>query len=54
MKYLFLVIAGLAAFHAYTYAKWLKTSGNKVGTYGIYVLILIGLALPVYSLLRDI
>ncbi|MGI6092829.1 MAG: hypothetical protein GX348_01540 [Veillonellaceae bacterium] len=50
MDYISLLIAVLAAIHAYTYAKWLKENENKAGAYGVYVLILTGLTLPVYRI----
>lgn len=53
MQYLPIVIAALAAFHAYTYARWLRQHGNRAGAYGIYLIILIGLALPAYRMLSS-
>jgi hypothetical protein len=49
-EYIYLFITLLAAFHALTYARWLRMNGNKTGAYGVLVIILISLALPVYRL----
>jgi hypothetical protein len=48
-EYIYIFITLLAAFHALTYARWLRMNGNKAGAYGVLVIILIALAL---SLLR--
>lgn len=53
MRYLWLLLVIVAAFHAYTYARWLKQQGNKAGMIGVYILIVIGLALPGYRMFRD-
>ncbi|QJW46790.1 hypothetical protein HA075_13725 [bacterium BFN5] len=45
---LFVVAAGL---HAMTYSRWLMKNGNKAGAIGVYVIILISLALPIYRML---
>jgi hypothetical protein len=50
MEYITPILAVLASYHAHTYAQWLRKNGNKQGTIGIYVLILIALALPAYQL----
>lgn len=50
MQFVPMLIAIAAAFHAYTYAQWLKDNGNSIGAYGVYVIILIGLILPVYRI----
>lgn len=50
MDYVALGAAMLAGFHAYTYAKWLKENNNKIGAYGVFVLILTALFLPVYRI----
>lgn len=50
------VIAGLslvAGLHALTFSRWLKHNGNKIGAYGVYIIILIGLALPVYRFITE-
>lgn len=43
-----MIIAGL---HAFTYSRWLIQHGNKAGGTGIYIIILAGLALPLYRML---
>ena len=50
MDYILMLIAVLSAIHAYTYAKWLKENNNKIGAYGVYILILTGLSLPAYRI----
>ncbi len=52
MNYLVVVVALVAGFHAYTYAKWLKENGNKTGAAGVIMLILLSLALPVFRLIQ--
>ena len=49
--YLFLLVAAFAGLHALTYARWLKNNGNKTGAVGVFILVLIALALPVSRLL---
>ncbi|MDD4599551.1 hypothetical protein SDC9_04068 [bioreactor metagenome] len=53
MQYLSILIAILAAVHAYSFAQWLKDNDNKVGAYGVYVMIILGLALPIYRLFQN-
>ena len=50
-EYIYTIAALLAGFHALTYARWLRMNGNKTGAFGILVIILISLILPVYRLL---
>lgn len=49
--YLFLIAAILSGIHAFTYAKWLGKNGNNTGAAGVYIIIVIGLLLPLYSIL---
>ena len=51
MNYFFLLFAGLAGIHAYTFARWLWKNGNSLGAVGIYVLIMISLILPAYRII---
>jgi hypothetical protein len=51
MDYLFLLAAVLAAIYGYTFALWLGKNGNKVGAIGVFVLIVISLALPIYRII---
>lgn len=51
VEYLFLLIAGLASIHAYSFAQWLWKNGNSLGAVGIYVLIIIALSLPLYRII---
>ncbi|MDR7865373.1 MAG: hypothetical protein RIN56_01075 [Sporomusaceae bacterium] len=50
-EYIYITAALLAALHALTYARWLRMNGNKTGAFGVLVIILISLILPVYRLL---
>lgn len=50
-EYIYIIAALLAGFHALTYARWLRMNGNKTGAFGVLVIILISLILPVYRLL---
>ncbi len=52
-EYIYVIGALLAGFHALTYARWLRLNGNKTGAYGVLILILISLILPVYRLLTQ-
>lgn len=45
-----LLVVVIAALHAMTYSRWLMHNGNKPGAVGVYVIILLSLALPVYRL----
>lgn len=47
-----LVITILAALYTYTYARWLKQNDNKIGAWGIYLLILLGLSVGVYRVMQ--
>lgn len=51
MEVILLIVAMLAAFHAFTYARWLKQEGNKAGAMGVCFFILVGLILPVYKMM---
>lgn len=46
-----LVFILASAIHAVTYSRWLMHNGNKTGGIGIYVIVLIALALPVYRMM---
>lgn len=49
MKYIFMISAIIASYHAYTFAKWLKEGGNRKAMLAVYLFILICLGLPIYS-----
>ena len=51
--YIYLIAALLAGFHALTYARWLRKSGNKTGAYGVLAIILLSLVLPIYRLVTQ-
>lgn len=48
-SYLLLFVV-VAALHAMTYSRWLMKSGNKAGAIGVYAIILVSLALPIYRM----
>ncbi|MBC8014432.1 MAG: hypothetical protein H7X79_01645 [Sporomusaceae bacterium] len=52
MDHILLVPIILVGIHAYTFARWLSQEGNTRGAIGMYVLIAVSLALPVYRMLR--
>ena len=44
----------VTAFHALTFARWLKQEGNKQGAYVVFAVVMLAVALPVYRMLmRD-
>jgi len=51
VNYLFVIVATLAGIHAYTFARWLWQEGNTLGAVGVYILIAISLALPIYQII---
>lgn len=51
MEYLILLATILTGIYAYTYANWLKQNGNKAGAWGIYFIIIIGLAVGFYRVM---
>lgn len=51
MNYFFLVIAVFVSIHAYTFACWLRQKGNTLGTVGVFILIAVSLALPIYRIM---
>lgn len=42
------IVTILAAIYAYTYARWLNKTGNRVGAIGVFLIVMAGLALAVY------
>jgi hypothetical protein len=50
-EYLYLFAVVLAGFHALTYARWLRKSDNKAGAFGVLIIILLSLALPVFRII---
>ncbi|SDF13111.1 hypothetical protein [Sporomusa acidovorans] len=50
MDYLLAVGTCLAAIHAYTYSRWLKSNNYRTGAVGVVVLALAGMALSLYKL----
>lgn len=51
MHYLFLIAAMLVSIYCYTFARWLKDNGNTLGMFGVYILIVINLALSIYRVI---
>jgi hypothetical protein len=51
MNYIFLAGALLAGFHGYTFSQWLWKNGNTLGAIGVFVLVLMSLALPIYRII---
>ncbi|XFO65608.1 hypothetical protein SPSIL_017480 [Sporomusa silvacetica DSM 10669] len=49
----YLLAAGtcIAAIHAYTYGRWLKTNNNRTGAVGVIVLAVGGVALALYKVI---
>lgn len=52
MESILLVAIALIGIHAYTFARWLRKEGNTRGAIGIYVLMAVCLALPIYRIIR--
>ena len=52
MENILLVAVVLVSIHAYTFARWLGQAGNARGAIGVYVLIAVSLALPIYRMIR--
>ena len=50
MHYVILGIALVTAYHAFTFAKWLRQQGNTTGAIGVAVIIAVSIALPIYLL----
>lgn len=50
MEYILPALALVAGFHAYTYARWLKRQGNRLGWFGVMLLIAAGVGTPLYRL----
>lgn len=50
MQNFILLFVVVAALHAMTYSRWLMRNGNKAGAIGVYAIILVSLALPIYRM----
>lgn len=50
MEYIFPALSLLAGFHAYTYARWLKKQGNRLGALGVLGLTAAGVSVALYRL----
>lgn len=51
MQNFMLLFVAVAALHAMTYSRWLMKNGNKSGAIGVYAIILLSLALPIYRMI---
>ena len=51
MNYAYLFAAILAGVHAYTYGRWLKREGNKLGAFAVFLLTAAAVALPMYRII---
>ncbi|WP_169717792.1 hypothetical protein [Sporomusa silvacetica] len=51
MDYLLAAGTCIAAIHAYTYGRWLKTNNNRTGAVGVIVLAVGGVALALYKVI---
>ncbi len=49
----YLLATIVAGFHALTYARWLRMNGNKTGAFGVLLIVLLSLILPVYRLITQ-
>ncbi|WP_371379183.1 hypothetical protein [Sporomusa aerivorans] len=52
MDFLFVIATILTGFYAATFAYWLKQHGNSIGAWGVWTLVLLGLAVSIYPLVR--
>lgn len=52
MDYVFFVLGLVAAVPAYTYASWLNKQNNKAGAIWMWTMVLLGIGLAVFSMLR--
>ncbi len=49
MDYILAAGTFIAAFHAYTYGRWLKKNNNRTGAIGVIILAIGGVALSMYK-----
>ncbi len=52
MDYVLFVFSLVAAVPAYTYASWLNKQNNKAGAIWMWTMVLLGIGLSVFSMLR--
>ncbi len=52
MDYLFLAVAILSGFHGYTFSQWLWKNENISGAVGVFLLIIICIALPIFRIMN--
>lgn len=52
MDYLFLAVAILSGFHGYTFSQWLWKNENISGAVGVFLLIIISIALPIFRIMN--
>lgn len=53
MDYFYIVVDILAGFYAYSYAKWLRRQGNAWGAFGVILLLVISIAMPIYRIVTS-
>ncbi|GMA99105.1 hypothetical protein [Pelosinus sp. IPA-1] len=53
MEYVFLLLALLAGVHGISFCLWLKKNGNRLGAFGVIVLALLNIVLPIYNIIRE-
>jgi uncharacterized membrane protein YraQ (UPF0718 family) len=53
MDYMFLAVAILAGFHGYTFSQWLWKNENTVGAIGVFLLIMVCNALPLFRIMTN-
>lgn len=52
MDYVLFVFSLVAAVPAYTYASWLYKQKNKAGAIWVWLMVLLGIGLSVFNMLR--
>jgi uncharacterized membrane protein YraQ (UPF0718 family) len=52
MEYMFLAAAILSGFHGYTFSQWLWKNENTLGAIGVFLMIIICIALPIWRIMN--
>ena len=50
MDYFYIVVDVVAGIYAYTYARWLRREGNALGAFGVILLLVLSIAVPIYRI----
>ena len=53
MDYVFLLLALLASVHGCSFCLWLKKNGNRLGAFGVFVIIFLNIVLPIYRMIKE-